>query len=299
VSAQAPIRSGFVETEGGLRLYWRAAGVGPTLICCNGVGVSTFFWRYVVDAFSDRFQVVVWDYRGHGRSESPNHPDAADLSIAACARDLGRVQDIVAADKAVLIGHSMGCQVLLERAIQAPDRVAGLVPMLGSAGRVLDTFYDNPNSAKVFRLMYGASELLGDRVNAFVRPLMKTPLAWEVARLAKLVDPYYMTKDDFGPYLDHMGEIDMRLFLRMVAKAHEHDAFPHLPEIEVPALIVAAENDGFTPLWLSQKMVRELPDADLLVLADGSHAALMEQPHTINHRLERFLVEKVWPRPSA
>ena len=288
-----------MRTEGGLRLYWRATGSGPTLICCNGVGVSTFFWKYVVEQFSDRFQVVVWDYRGHGRSDSPLHPDASDLSIGACARDLGLVQDAVGSDTAVLLGHSMGCQVILERAVQRPSRVAGLVPMLGSAGKVLDTFYDSPRSAQVFKLLYATSELLGDRVNSFIRPLMKTPLAWRVAQRAKMVDPYYMTKDDFAPYLDHMGSIDTRLFLAMVAKAHEHDAFPHLPDIEAPTLIVAAENDDFTPLWLSEKMVAELPNAELIVLADGSHAALMEQPHTINHRVERFLSEKVrWTRPS-
>ena len=300
MSAEPPIRTGFVRTEGGLRLYWRATGSGPTMICCNGVGVSTFFWKYVVEHFADRFQVVVWDYRGHGRSDSPLHPDAADLSIVACARDLGRVQDAVGSEAAVLLGHSRGCQVILERAIQAPDRVVGLVPMLGSAGRVLETFYDNPRSVVVFKLMYATSEFIGDRVNALVRPLMKTPLAWEIARRAKLVDPYYMTRDDFSPYLDHLADIDARLFLRMVAGAQEHDAFPALAHIEAPALIVAAENDGFTPLWLSEKMVRDLPDAELLVLADGSHAALMEQPQTINHRVERFLSQKVrWTRPAA
>ena len=86
-------QTGFVRTEGGLRLYWRAIGEGPLLICCNGVGVSTFFWKYVVERFSDRYTVVVWDYRGHGRSESPHHPDATDLSIDACARDLALVQE--------------------------------------------------------------------------------------------------------------------------------------------------------------------------------------------------------------
>mgnify|MGYP006214180225 CR=1 FL=1 len=45
--------------------------------------------------------------------------------------------------KAVVLGHSMGCQVALETAVQAPEKVAGMVLMQGSAGKVLDTFFDS------------------------------------------------------------------------------------------------------------------------------------------------------------
>lgn len=297
---QAQIRTGFAPTEGGLRLFWKAAGTGPTLICCNGVGVSTFFWKYVVERFADRFQVVVWDYRGHGRSDRPLHPKAADLSIGACADDLGRVMEAVGCSEAVLLGHSMGCQVILERALRRPDTVTGLVPMLGSAGRVLDTFMDDPRSARVYPYVFGLVDFLGDRVNRFIHPLMKTPLAWVVTHRGGAVDPLYMSREDFLPYLEHMGEIDIRLFLRMVGEAHRHDAFEALPNLTAPTLIVAAENDTFTPLWLSEKMAATVPGAELLVLADASHAALIEQPHTINHRLERFLADRVsWSPPAS
>lgn len=287
------VQTGFVTTEGGLNLYWKATGKGPeTLICCNGVGVSTFFWKFVVENFADRYRVVVWDYRGHGRSDRPHHPDALDLSIAACARDLGLVQDAVGAQKAVLVGHSMGCQVLFERALQAPDRVAGLVPMLGSAGRVLDTFYDTPHSARAFKLIYALTELAGERANRIPRSLVRSSLAWPFVQRFRLVDPLYASREDFIPYVEHMSRIDLRLFLRMVLQAHKHDAFPHLAGIQAPVLIIAAERDDFTPLWLSQKMCRMLPNADMLVLADATHTGIIEQPRTINHRLERFLREE-------
>ena len=81
------VRSGFARTDDGLELYWRAVGSGePALVCCNGVGVSTFFFKYVVEHFRERHRVVVWDYRGHGRSSLPPEPiDDADLSIDRCA----------------------------------------------------------------------------------------------------------------------------------------------------------------------------------------------------------------------
>ena len=287
------VQTGFVTSEGGLRLYWKATGQGPRpLICCNGVGVSTFFWKFIVEHFADDYRIVVWDYRGHGRSDRPHHPDALDLSIAACARDLGLVQDAVGADQAVLIGHSMGCQVIFERALQAPERVAGLVPMLGSAGRVLDTFYDTPKSATAFKVVFRLMELAGERANRIPRSLVRSSLAWPFVRRFRLVDPLYASREDFIPYVEHMSQIDMRLFLRMVMQAHKHDAFPRLGTIQAPTLIVAAERDDFTPLWLSEKMCRMLPSASMLVLADATHTGITEQPRTINHRLGRFLREE-------
>jgi pimeloyl-ACP methyl ester carboxylesterase len=298
---QTALHSGFVETDGGLRLYFKATGTGPrTLVCCNGVGVSTFFWKYVVEHFRDGYRVVVWDYRGHGRSERPHHPDAADLSIPACARDLGRVLDALGVEQAVLLGHSMGCQVILEFARQQPHRVTGLVPMLGSAGRVLDTFYDSDKAARAYPFVFGLTEALGEGTSRMMEAALRSPLAWYVTRKTRMVDPVYTSEADFRPYLDHMAEIDPRLFLRMVGQAHEHDAFDVLPGLRVPSLVIAAENDTFTPLWLSERMAREIPGAELMVLADASHAAIIEQPATINHRLERFLNQRVrWPQPAT
>ncbi len=58
-------------------------------------------------------------------------------------------------------------------------------------------------------------------------------------------------------------------------------------------MVFGADNDLFTPLHCSQTIAREVPDAELLVLPEGSHAAIVEHPHTINQRLERFLAERL------
>ena len=58
--SQDLVRSGFVRTPDGVHLYWRAVGHGPLLLCSNGVGVSTFFWKYIVEHFRYRYTVVVW-----------------------------------------------------------------------------------------------------------------------------------------------------------------------------------------------------------------------------------------------
>ncbi len=234
---------------------------------------------------------MLWDYRGHGKSERPTCPHSIDLSIGASATDLEKVMAAAGLKSGVVLGHSMGCQVALQLAIQAPDKVNGLVLLQGSAGRVLDTFFDNPNAKHVHSLLSKLANVFGERLDKVAGRLWQLPAAWEMTWRLGLVDPFYTKKEDFVPYLEHLSTLDSRLFLNMVKAAHEHDAFPALPTLSQPALIIAAEKDTFTPTWLSRRIAREMPNAELLVLADASHAALIEQPLTINHRLKRFLGE--------
>jgi pimeloyl-ACP methyl ester carboxylesterase len=82
--------------------------------------------------------------------------------------------------------------------------------------------------------------------------------------------------------------MDPRLFLGMLRHASEHTAFDHLPEIEVPSLVVAGTADTFTPYWLSEEMRDRIPGAEMLTVPGGTHVAPIEHPELIALRLEKF-----------
>jgi len=294
-----PQTAGFALTDDGIRVHWRSVGAGPPVVFCNGVGVSTFFWKYVVDQLSDRFEVILWDYRGHGRSARGLDMALHELSIDRHAADLETVLDDAGIIRpALVIGHSMGCQVAIQLAIRSPDRVAALGLWLGTAGRTLHTFGGWSGSVHLFRAIHAFVRAAGEEVNRVQRVVLNSPLAWHFAKRFHIVDPYYTKRADMEPYMRHMASMDMRVFLGCVWQADAHDAWPVLADIQVPALVVAAERDTFTPLSCSQEMADVLPLGELFVLADASHAALIEQPETIGHRLERFLTERLSPWPD-
>ncbi len=287
-------RSGFARAEDGVALHYNIVGQGPVIACCNGVGVGTFFWKYLAEHFRDRFTIVMWDYRGHGRSRRGLDPATADLSIRRHADDLAHVleQGLPGCGPAILIGHSMGCQVALETRRRHPHHCAALVLALGTAGRTLHTFMDFEPSWMIFRVVRHLVMGAGPSVNQAVRPALESPLAWWVTTRLSLVDPVYTRREDMVPYLEHLASIDLRVFAQAVVSCDEHDAWDLLPELDRPLLVIAAENDKFTPFWCSKKIVDTVEGAELLMLADASHAALIEQPETINHRLERFFRER-------
>lgn len=293
LSAGTPVRSGYARTDDGVDLHWRAVGSGPLVACANGVGVSTFFWKYIVEHLHDRYTVVLWDYRGHGRSERRLDPTTTDMSVERHADDLAIVLDAVGPGPAVLLGHSMGCQVILELRRRHPERARALVLMLGTAGRALQTFFDFRWSPLFFHAAHRAAFRMGPALNELIRPLLNSPIAWTLTRRLALVDPYYARREDMLRYNEHLATLDMRLFLEAVIQTELHDAWDLLPVLDRPLLVIAAENDKFTPMWCSRKIVANTPGAELFVLAQASHAALIEQPETINHRLDRFLRERV------
>ncbi|MCB9681400.1 MAG: alpha/beta hydrolase [Alphaproteobacteria bacterium] len=295
------VTTGFARTDDGQELYYRVLGDhGPVLVCCNGIGVSTFFWKYVALAFRDWCRVVLWDYRGHGRSTVPRDPDHTDLSMERNAKDLFTVLDALHVDEpVVLLGHSMGCQVILEAHKQHPERIRALIPMFGTYGRAMDTFMDYGRSRQIFDWVNRIARLGGRSSFRFLLPLYASPIAFAFSRMTGMVDRYYAARVDMDHYMDHLEHIQPRVFLAMLDRMANHDLEDHLPDIRVPTLVFGGEYDLFTPLRCSKHMAASIPDAELTILAEGSHAAIVEHPETINLRLARFLDERLDLRPPT
>jgi pimeloyl-ACP methyl ester carboxylesterase len=97
-------------------------GADPTLVLIHGWTCDRQSMQPVAQAFSAHRRVLL-DLLGHGQSAYDQLGHTEDLSIAAQAR---AVLDITPAN-ALLVGHSMGAQIAVSAAAQAPGHVAGLV----------------------------------------------------------------------------------------------------------------------------------------------------------------------------
>jgi len=288
------IRTGYVRTNDDVELYYRCVGSGPPIICCNGVGVSTFFWRYVVEHFRDRFTLVLWDYRAHGCSGFPKDVEHADVSVGRSALDLRAILEHLNFDTpAILLGHSMGCQVIFEYLRLYPGTVAALVPMFGTYRRPLDTFMGTSASRVLFAGLERIAKWGGRNGMRFVRPLYMSPFTFTIGRRIGMMDRHKARRQDMDLYLEHLNQLDTRFFLRMVNAIADHDLTDFLPTIDVPTLIIGGTRDQFTPITCSHEMAALIPDSDLVIIENGTHAAIIEVPEVINERIERFLRERV------
>src|SRR5262245_2062286 len=97
------------------RLHIDVDGAGPVVLLAHGFGGSARNFGPQMRALKDRYKVVRYDARGHGRSDAPTDPSA--YTPATFVGDMRRVLDEVGADSAVVGGLSMGAGIALRFAI--------------------------------------------------------------------------------------------------------------------------------------------------------------------------------------
>lgn len=285
-------REGTVKSFDGTMIAHRSLGQGsPPIVCCNGLGVGSFFWVYLESYFQEQRRVITWDYRGHGKSGLKEN--RKNYTLEALVKDAKRVLDSLRVKKAVLVGHSLGAQVIFEFYRQYPNRVAALIPCFGTDGQPMNTFYNLKLSRYLFQACYEISQRFPTPSNLISQVLLRNPLSFYLGGMFKIMNTGMINKDDVKRYIDHLLQVDPIFFTDLLKSAQEHSAQDMLPEIKVPTLIVAGEQDQFTPLWISKKMHRLIPQSELFVVKKGSHAALVEQHDLINLRLEKFINERV------
>ncbi len=287
------LEESFVAAEDSTQIYVRSRP-GPKTntdgvlsILCDGIACDGFIWKYLWDVIATRTGVAHWNYRGHGRSQAP--ADRERIRVVDLARDLSTVRQSLGDPEVVMFGHSMGCQVLLENYRLRPEKVRGLVLLCGAPGRVTHTFKGTDALAQVLPRMIDAVEKHPNVARALWGGL-PPEIALKLAFALGEVDGKTMDPKDLLPYLEHMVDIDLGMFLRMLRDAGEHTAEDLLPDIEVPVLVVASDRDSFTPPRLAEQMAASIPKGELFMIP-GTHAAPLEQRDRVNERVLAFLDE--------
>jgi pimeloyl-ACP methyl ester carboxylesterase len=116
--------TGTARSADGIPIEFDADGDGsPALVFVHGWSCDRTYWRSQMPFFADRFRVVAVDLAGHGRSGTGRH----SWTMSAFGDDVAAVVERLGLDETVLIGHSMGGDVIVEAALRLDDRVKGLV----------------------------------------------------------------------------------------------------------------------------------------------------------------------------
>lgn len=286
------LQEGFTESFDGTRLSYRSFGKGePAIVCCNGLGVSTFFWTYLERAFRNTHRIITWDYRGHGKSELKRNPRTYNLS--ALVKDCKAVLDRLEIKRAIFVGHSLGVQLALEMYRYWPEKYAGMILCFGTYGHPMDNFYNTRLSRYFFEFCYKLGTRFPSQSNFISSLLLDNPLSFWMGGIFKVMNTGMMKKEDADRYIKHLLGIDPVFFTMLLKSLQDHSAEDMLQTIKVPTLILAGEMDQFTPVWISKKMRRLVPHSELLIMQNATHAGLVEQPDLTNLRIEKFINERI------
>ena len=85
-------------TRDGVRIYYEHYGQGPAVLLTHGYGATSQMWAGQIEAFKDRYRIIVWDMRGHGQTDYPE--DQAVYSEAHTVADMAAVLDACGEERA-------------------------------------------------------------------------------------------------------------------------------------------------------------------------------------------------------
>jgi pimeloyl-ACP methyl ester carboxylesterase len=116
-----PEHSGTAPVNG-IRMWYAVFGHGSPVILVHGGLANSNYWGLQIPALARRFQVIVVDSRGHGRSTRTEAP----ITYHLMASDVLALMDVLQLPKAALVGWSDGAIIGLDIAIHHPDRLTKL-----------------------------------------------------------------------------------------------------------------------------------------------------------------------------
>lgn len=245
-----------------IELYYEVHGQGYPVVFLHGFSATTEMWRPQVPALSAGYRFIIYDARGHGKSESP--PSVEQYSADIVVEDLLRLLGALGIEKAVVGGLSMGGYESLRFYLTHPGMVSALI--------VMDTGPGYRNPARRDEWNRGREEL--------ARQLETTGIEALAATVTDSRRDVVLKHDPIG--LAHMS--------RKVVAQHDSWVIDNLDKIEVPTLVLVGENDEAF-LRAADYMVTHIPGAEKIVIPQAGHAANIDNAEAFNRALLDFLTK--------
>ncbi len=273
----------------GTSIAYRVIGSGgPTVVLCNGVTTTHDFWEGSLDRWQDR-RIVLWDYPGHGASSparsraSTQLPALADITVA--------LLDALDTERASLVGFSMGSQVAIAAGLQAPSRVDAVASILGPAGGLFDTALRGVGGKVAAALLNGLPGASVHLLHGALKLGIRTPFTYAAGRALGLYGPE-TSRADIRGVTDHLASIHAPTVREILLSAGGLDFRPELASLQPPLLIIAGERDTFAPAkTVGRPMKAWAPNAELVVLCEGTHGSLFGHGSIIVDRIETFFAQ--------
>ena len=234
-------------------MNYKIEGNGETLVFIHGLSDNLLYWEYLASNLKYDYQILRVDLRGHGRSERGNE----EITIDTFVKDLNNLLEELDISKVNLIGFSLGGAVALEFTNKYPQKANSLVLMSSfhkADAELKSTLNQFKNSLNV-----GFEEFYD-----YILPMVLCP---------KVIE-------DNENELELLREIasknaDTEAYIKAVDVCLNFNAEKHLPEINIPTLILAGKYDEISTLDMQKDLQSRIKNSKLIVFDDVKHNLLV------------------------
>jgi 3-oxoadipate enol-lactonase / 4-carboxymuconolactone decarboxylase len=257
-------------TVDNIRLFYRLEGKAerPVLVLSHSIGTDHGMWAPQMEDLLPYFQVLRYDTRGHGASDAPK----GEYSVERLGHDVIGLTDALNISRFAFCGLSLGGAIGQWLALNAPDRVSGLV-------------------------LANTSPRFGPRTNWESR--IQTASEKGMAGIAEIVMPRFFSSETLARGDVYANAVKSVLlgtnpvgYSGCCAALRDFDYTQSAGKIRIPTLVIAGDRDVSTP-WEGhgQILAHNIPGARALRLV-ASHLSNLERPRSFTVALLDFLLPK-------
>jgi 3-oxoadipate enol-lactonase len=257
----------FATVGDGTRIAYRFDGAAgkPVLVLSNSIGTTLRMWDRQIERLSQYFQVLRYDFRGHGASSVP----VGAYSLDRLGRDVIELLDGLRIERAHFLGLSLGGFVGQWLGIHTPDRIERLILCNTSS-------------------YLGPAALFDERIAAVLR----APDMLETAELflgnwfpAQMLTAKAPAVEEFRAML---RAINRQGLAGLYAAVRDSDLRRTIALIPRPTLVIAGQHDTVTAASHGELIAATVPGAKLLVLP-AVHLSNVEYPAEFMEAVLGFL----------
>lgn len=224
---------------------------GKDIILLHGWGQNIEMMKYIGDRLSSDFHITILDFPGFGNSEEPKEAYSNDDYVEV-VEELAKELKL---KNPVLIGHSFGGRIAIKYSSKKENNVSKVV-------------------------LFGSP---------CIREQKKLPLKTRIFKKIKKIPGLKWFAEIMKNYI---GSRDYKaaspIMRQVLVKTVNEDLLENAKKITAPTLLIWGDNDTEAPLYLAQKLEKQMKDAALIVLP-GTHYAYLENLDQVIRILNSFL----------
>ena len=241
------------KTINDICINYELEGEGKTIVFVHGLSDSLVYWKVLSENLKKDYQTLIYDLRGHGESTD----DDRNTTIDVYQEDLYQLLNALNIEDAVFIGLSLGGNVILDLAVNHPEKVKGLI--------VMSSFPEHDEKLK---------KIFNDFDNAIDQGFVE---------FFDTILPYTLTDDLLEEHKELLENVkheaaktaNIEGIKKGINAGYGFNLTDKLNEINVPTLVIAGEEDNLTTLDIQRKISDNIKDAELIVLEKTKHNILI------------------------
>jgi sigma-B regulation protein RsbQ len=251
----------YIESRNNVRISGKGL---KTLLFAHGFGCDQNVWRYVIPAFENEYNIVLFDYVGSGKSDLRAYDPQKYSTLKGYAQDVLDICDSLNSSDVIFIGHSVSGMIGALASIEKPDSMNHLIMLNPSPCYINDPpeylgGFERCDLEEILELM--EKNYLG-WANFMAPVVMQTPERPEL--IQELEGNFCSTEPDIA-----------RRFARATFFADNRKDLPFIP---IPSLIVQCSQDLIAPESVGHYLHRQIPNSDVHIMEVTGHCPHMSHP---------------------